>query len=54
MKVSTAKAEVLDKGLAIDHDQFEQRGRNILALARRQPSSALHFHPAHGTIKSNE
>ena len=46
MKVSTAKAELLDKGLAIDHDQFEQLCKMV--IERAEPTQELELTPFRG------
>jgi len=46
MKAPTAKAEVLNKGLAIDHEQFEQLCRMV--IERVEPSQELELTPFRG------
>jgi restriction system protein len=46
MKVSTAKAELLDKGLAIDHEQFEQLCKMV--IERTEPTRELELTPFRG------
>ena len=46
MKAPTAKAEVLNKGLAIDHEQFEQLCRMV--IERVEPPQELELTPFRG------
>lgn len=46
MKASTARAELLEKGLPIDHDQFEQLCKMV--IERAEPTRELALTPFRG------